>query len=226
MHQRIVFTESDDRTIIDYMENKPATDMTPYATLSKMLGYPTGAIYDRYTIKLVYGDKVVKGRYTDNENREIMKTIFKLNKNALEHHYTLTDPIWTELGSQLNRLPLSIFDHWEKFIKPQIILFENKIEDIRPVLIGYFVEKGIKFRSEIYWGEVSKDKRFKGINPAFLCTKLSRMVYDVKKANPGIELDITIEDLCQYSDERGRKPRIDKSVRRLIENYENIQNSM
>ena len=52
------------------------------------------------------------------------------------------------------------------------------------------------------------------------------MVSDVKKANPGIERDITIEDLRQYSDERGRKPRIDKSVRSLIETYENIKNSM
>ena len=87
-----------------------------------MLGYLAGVILKRYTRKLKHGDKVVKGRFTDNENREIMKTIFKQNKNALKHHYTLTDPIWTELGTQLNRPPYNIFKHWEEFIQP---LFSN-----------------------------------------------------------------------------------------------------
>ena len=170
---------------------------------------------------------MVKGRYTDNENKEIMKTIFKQNKNALKHHYTLSDPVWTELGSQLNRLPLSIFHHWELFIKPHILLFENKIEDIRPVLIDYFVDKGIMFRSENNWSEISKDKRFRGINPYFLCYKFNQMVSVVKEATPGIERDdITIEDVRLYLDEKGRKPVIDKRVRRLIEDYENIKNSM
>ena len=171
----------------------------------------------------------MKGKFTVNENREIMTTIFKQNENALKHHYTLTDPVWTELGDKLNRRPENIFQHWEFFIKPRILQFENKmdIEDIRPVLFEYFVEKGILFRSEINWDEVSKDRRFKGINPYFLSSKLSKMVYDVKKANPGsTEHDITIEDLRQYSDERGKKPRIDKSVRGLIETYENIKNSI
>merc|ERR1712110_716299 len=59
--QKIVFTESDDRKIVDYMENKAADDRTPYATLSKILGYTRGSIQKRYTIILKTGDKVVKG---------------------------------------------------------------------------------------------------------------------------------------------------------------------
>ena len=172
---------------------------------------------------------MVKGRFTDNENREIMKTIFKQNKNALEHHYTLTDPVWTELGDQLNRRPEIIFQHWERFNKQHLLQYENQteIEDIRPVLIGYFVEKGIKFRSEINWRDISKDKRFKGINPFFLTNKLNEMVSHVKRANPGIERDnITIEDVRQFLDEKGKKPFIDKHVRRLIEDYVNFKNSM
>ena len=158
-----------------------------------------------------------------------MKTIFKQNKNALEHHYTLTDPIWNELGSHFNRLPQIIFHHWELFMKPTILQYENKMEigDIRRILIGYFVEKGIKFRCEINWGEVAKDIRFQGMTPVFLSNKLAQMVDKVKKANPEIEgRDITIKDLQQYLVERARKPRVDKRVRRLIEIYENIKTSM
>merc|ERR1711976_105773 len=115
-----------------------------------------------------------------------MKTISKQNENALNHHYTLSDLIWTELGSKLNRPPYIIFERWGRSIQPHILLFDNKIEDIRPILIDYFVEKGIKFRSEINWGEISKDERFKGINPYFLSYKLNQMVLHVKRANPGI----------------------------------------
>ena len=227
--QKIVFTESDDRQIIDYMENNAATDMTPYSTLSKMLGYTRGSIQKRYTLVLkTGGDKVVKGRYTDNENREIMNTIFKQNENALKHYYTLSDQLWTELGIQLNRRPRNIFDHWEAFIKPRIIQFENKIEikDIRPVLIDYFLEKGIMFRSETNWGEIVKDKRFKGLTPHFLQRSYCNMVGAFKKANPGVEVDdITSEALHQYLDQRVRKPKINKPIRRLIEDYVNIKNS-
>merc|ERR1712105_566163 len=123
--------------------------------------------------------------------------------------------MWTELGIQLNRHPCYIFDHWEEFIKPRILQFENKIEieDIRPVLIDYFLEKGIMFRTKVNWGEVVKDQRFKGTTPGFLSHKLAQMVSLVKKANPGIEGDdITIEDLRQYLDERAKKPYTDKRV--------------
>ena len=53
------------------------------------------------------------------------------------------------------------------------------------------------------------------------------MVGDFKKANPGFEApDITIEDIRQYLDERAKNPKIHKRVRRIIEDYENIKNSM
>ena len=83
------------------------------------------------------------------------------------------------------------------------------------------------FRSEINWDEISKDERIQGISPYFLSNKLSQMVSIVKKANPGVEVhDITIEDVRQFLDEKGRKPIMDKRVKKLIEDYVNIQNSM
>ena len=88
--------------------------------------------------------------------------------------------------------------------------------------------KGVKFRSEINWGEIIKDKRFKGkTTPLFLSRKFADMMSGVKKANPDIEArDITIEDLRQYSDERAKIPYKDKHFSTLIEDYVNIKNSM
>ena len=117
---------------------------------------------------------------------------------------------------------LSLGEHWEVFIKPHILLFENKmeIEDIRHTLFDYFVEKGIKFRSEINWGEIVKDERFEWISPYFFYYKLSQMVGDFKKANPNIEVhDITIEDLRQYLDERARNPDTDYHISKPLEDY-------
>ncbi len=66
------------------------------------------------------------------------------------------------------------------------------------------------FRSEINWGEIVKDKRFKGMTTYFLHKKLNVLVGNVNKANPGSELDdITIEVLRQYLDERAQNLRKD-----------------
>ena len=114
-------------------------------------------------------------------------------------------------------------------VKPRILQFENKmeIEDIRPILVDYFVEKGIMFRNETNWGEIVKDKRFKGTTPHFLQRSYCNLVAAIKKANPGIEVDdITSEALHQYLDERARNPKTDNRFRRLIEDYMNIKNSM
>ena len=227
--QKIVFSKKDDRIFVDYIEKYGAEDRTPYATLAKKTGYPADSIRMRYTQILKHRDKEVKGRFTVNENREIMKTIFKQNKNALKHHYTLSDPIWNELGIQLNRPPYIIFDHWKAVIKPRILQSENKIEneDFRRVLIDFFIEMGIRFRSEINWAEIVDDKRFEGMTPAVLSNRLQQMVSAVKMLNPGIERDdITIEDLRQYLDERAKIPYKDKRVSTLIKDFKNIKNSM
>ena len=41
---KIVFTKSDDRTIVEYMQNKTESDKTPWSSLSKILGYPARAL--------------------------------------------------------------------------------------------------------------------------------------------------------------------------------------
>jgi hypothetical protein len=84
---KIVFTESDDRKIVHYMINYAESDRMPYSSLSKMLGYPANTIHNRYTKILQHGGKVVTGRYTSKENREIMENIFEENENALNHLY-------------------------------------------------------------------------------------------------------------------------------------------
>ena len=231
--QKIVFTESDDKIIVDYMENNTDTDRTPYASLSKMLGYTRGAIYNRY-VQILKPDskrkrKVVTGGYTGKETKEIMETIFQDNKDSSKHKFTNSDPIWDKLGKKLNRRQQYLYYHWEGVIKPHILMFENgrEKEDIRRVLIDYFVDNGIMFRNETNWSEIVKDERFTGTTPYFLQDIYSNLLNSVKRANPGTAGDeVTSEALLQYLDTRARNPRKLNSITKLIEDYVNIKNSV
>ena len=225
--KRIVFTESDDRKIVEYMAKNAESDRTPYSSLSKMLGYPRTIIHKRYTKILQPGGKVVTGRFTKKEDREIMETIFEENENALNHYFASSDPMWDKLGTKLNRRPYSLYLRWEGVIKPQVLMYQNGVDhlDFRPILIDYFIEKGILFRNETNWSEIVKDQRFKGTTPHFLQRKYCNLVSAVKKTNPGIEDDdVTSELLLQYLDHRSHNP-TKNYYSRLISDYVTIKNS-
>ena len=225
---RIVFTESDDKQILDYMHNKAEADKTPFSSLSKMLGYPIDTIWNRYTNILLPGGKVVTGKYSDKENWEIMKTFFEEYENALNQFISPSDPIWDKLGTKLNRRPYNLFKHWERVIRPQLLMYQHGVYDVdfRPILIDYFIENGILFRNETNcnWSEIVKDKRFKGTTPEYLIKIYADLVTKVKRSNPGIEDDdITSEVLREYLDKRSQKHRKGHSM--LIQDYVSIKNS-
>ena len=143
------------------MANEAKTDRTPYASLSKMLGYSRNSIHMRYNKTLKQGCNH-SGAYTNEENSAIMLALFQKNKNAQNQYSVQDDIVWENLSKILHRTPHNIYKHWEGVIRPSILMFENGMEnvDFRPILIDYFVENGIKFRSEIKWSEIMKDERF------------------------------------------------------------------
>merc|ERR1712147_77572 len=157
-----------------------------------MLGYSRRAIHNRYTRILLPG-KVVTGVYSNRENRAIMETLFEENDNAVNYYFRESDPVWDKLGAKLNRRPVYLFKHWERVIRPQILLYQNGVDhvDFRPILVDYFIEKGILFRKETNcnWSEIAKDKRFKGTTPFYLAKIYGDLVAKVKETNPGIEDD-------------------------------------
>ena len=225
LDQVVVFTERDDKQILEYMANEAKTDRTPYASLSKMLGYSTRSIHTRYNQKLKHGCKN-SGAYTDEENRAIMLTLFQENKNAQNQHYVQYDIVWKNLSKKLNRTPYNIYHHWEGVIRPSILMFENGMEnvDFRPILIDYFVENGIKFRSEIKWSEVMEDERFSATTAYFLQLKYGHLVTAFKKANPGIkDIEVTSEALQSYL--AGSKSTY-KVKTKLLEDYVTIKNAL
>merc|ERR1711862_234099 len=147
------------------------------------------------------GGKEITGKYSNKENRLIMETVFEENEDALNYHYVYTDPVWVKLGSKLNRRPINLYQHWERLIRPQILMYENGVDqvDFRPILVDYFIEKGILFRNETNWSEIVKDKRFKGITPRYLMKIYGQLVSEAKKTNPGMkDDDITSEVLREY----------------------------
>ena len=228
LDQIVVFTERDDNKILDYMANEAKTDKTPYASLSKMLGYSRQSISVRYNKTLKHGCKN-SGPYTDEENRAIILALFQKNKNAQNQYYVPDDIVWKNLSKKLHRTPLNIYYHWEGVIRPSILMFENGMEnvDFRPILIDYFVENGIKFRSDIKWSEIMKDERFSGVTTAsFLQQKYGDLVRNVKKANPGIkDIEVTSEALQRYL--AGTRSKSTYKVKtKLLEDYVKIKNAL
>ena len=228
LDKRVVFTERDDKQILEYMANEAKTDRTHWASLSKMLGYSADSIRIRYKYILKHGCKNL-GAYTDDENRAIMLTLSKENTNLQNQYCVPDDIVWENLSKKLNRTPLSIYHHWEGVIRPSILMFENGMEnvDFRPILIDYFVENGIKFRSEIKWSEIMEDDRFSGMTTAkSLQMKYGVVVRAFKRANPGIkDHEVTSEALQSYL--AGTRTKSSYKVKtKLLEDYVKIKNAL
>ena len=228
--QKIIFTEEDDKTIIDYLNNNKK-DSTPFRTLSKMLGYPRSVIYQRNNRILQHGgDKFKRGVYTDEENKEIISAVFHDNKNALQDSHLPSDPLWEKLGRKLKRRPFGIYQHWEVAIKVYLLKYEHGREDVdfRIILIDYFLENNIMFRNETSWSEVMKDERFKGTTAAYLQRLYCDLIRKVKKKYPGIEEDeITSQTIKSYLDGRKRFNKKGKDAYlRLTEDYVSIREKM
>lgn len=229
--QKIIFTEEDDQIILDYMKNNSKTDKTPFVSLSKLLGYPAGTIHVRNKRVLQQRDKTKKGVYTEEESMEIMNGVFQDNKDALNHCYSPSDPVWEKIGRKLNRNPFGIFHHWEAVIRSILLSHENGKEnvDFRPILIDYFIEKGIRFRNETNWSDVIEDERFKGTTPLHLQRQYCNMVGQVKRKDPNIgDGEITSEVLKSWYDGiRKHKTKMENGgFSRLIQHYVAIKEKL
>ena len=231
--KRVVFTETDDKQILEYMSNEANRDSSPYASLSRMLGYPVGSIQNRYIRILKPGCNKPgsgRGRYTDDENKEIMQIIFKENENAQHHYYSPYDQIWVKLSAKLNKSPFNIFLHWEGMMRPHILMFEHGLEnvDFRPILVDYCVENNITFRNEINWSEIAKDARFRGTTAYYLQKLYNNLVVAVKKTNPGMkDNEVTSEILQSYLASRVTRTRnYQKDTKRLCDDYLIIKNAL
>ena len=216
IRKRITFTEEDDKTIIDYLKHNK-TDKAPFVSLSKVLGYPSSVIHLRTKRILQQGDKRKAGPYSEEENREIMTSVFQDNKDALNQLSVPSDPLWSRLGKKLNRRPHNVHQHWEIVLKGALLLYEHKKEnvDFRPIMIDYFVENNIKFRNETNWDEVMKDDRFKGTTSTILQRFYCDLVWRVKKKYPGIEdSEITIKVIKSNLDGiiKSVQPKMQKAV--------------
>ena len=230
LDRRVVFTENDDKRIMEYMSNEANTDSSPYASLSRMLGLRRESIRTRYVRILRPGSKKGDGEeFTVDENREIMQTIFKENKNALNHNYSELDQVWIKLSTKLNRRPFNLYQHWEDPIRPHIMMFEHGMEnvDFRPILIDYCVDNNIIFCNEANWTEIAEDVRFRGTTPHYLRRLYKNLMSNFKTKNPGIrDSEVTSLAIQSYLAKSGRKKKPRKKNSNLFEDYLVIKNSL
>ena len=162
-----------------------------------------------------------------------MTAVFQDNKDALNHLYITSDPLWERLGQKLNRRPFGVHQHWETMLKRSLLLYEHKKEnvDFRHIMIDYFVEN-IKFRSETNWNYVMKDERFKGTTANIIQRQYCDLVWKVNKKYPGIEdSEITSKVIKSYLDGininyKCQTKNAKEVYSRLIEDYVAIKEKM
>ena len=230
--QKIIFTEEDDKRIVNYLKNNRDTDKTPFVSLSKLLGYPPSTIHLRYKrILQQQGDKRKSGAFTAIEDQEILTAVFQDKKDALDQSYLPSDPLWDQLGRKLNRQPFGIYQHWEMVIRANLLLYEHGMEnvDFRAILVDYFIEKNIQFRNETNWSAIMEDERFKGTTPFYLQRQYCNLVGKVRKKYPEIEDDeITSQFLKSYLDGIGkRQNKIEKGgFSTLIQDYVSMKEKL
>ena len=211
--KRVAFTETEDKQILEYMSNEGNTDSSPYASLARKLGRSRMNIRSRYLTILKGGFNKAGtrgGRFTDDEDKEIMQMLFKENKKALHHYFSPNDQVWVKLSTKLNRGPFNIFLHWEGMMRPHILMFEHGLEnvDFRPILVDYCVDNNIMYRNETNWSEIGKDARFSATTAYYLQKLYNNLVVAVKKTNPGMkDNEVTSETLQSYLATRATRTR-------------------
>ena len=153
-------------------------------------------------------------------------------KDALNHSYLESNPLWDQLGKQLNRQPLRIQQRWEQVIRATLLMYEHGMEnvDFRAILVDYFVENNFQYRNETKWSDIMEDERFKArTTPLYLQQQYGTLVKIVKKKYPDIEdVEITSQFLKSYLDGIGkRQTKIGKGgFSRLIQDYIAIKDKL
>ena len=154
--------------------------------------------------------------------------LIKENKNALHHYFSAYDQVWEKLSTKLNRSPYSIYERWERVMKPHILMFEHGLEnvDFRPILVDYCVDNNIVFRNETNWREIAKDARFRGTTAHYLLDLYRDLLKTVKRTNPGLkDYEVTSEKLQNYLATRAKNRKLSKKYKKLHEDFLKIRNA-
>ena len=156
--RNVEFTEEEDQIILSFMETEGAASRHPWAALSTQLDRARDSIQKYYKLTLKHKNKKKSGKFTAEEDKMIMESVFEADDNALENVVGTSHEVWVKLGEQLDRRPRNVYEHWKQYIHPHLTRYNAGIheDDIKDKLVNFCVKKRIKFRQDADWEAISR----------------------------------------------------------------------
>ena len=72
-----------------------------------------------YEEVLQHKDKTKSGKFSIEEDREILKYVLRHHPDIIEgEEEDIKWAFWGDIGAKLNRKPLNVYTHWNKVIQP------------------------------------------------------------------------------------------------------------
>ena len=176
------FSPDEDKKILKHFNRnieEGAEEMKEIHNLAISLGRNHHSVYNRYFLILKHKDKQRVGKFSVDESKLIIKSVFACNENVLNDGMVLSS-VWENIGQQLNRKPRNVYTHWITLIHPLLLRFHSGTLEIDyfEVLILYMLKNNLQFPKDVNWKEVSELPEFLGTTGVYLHT-----LYCIKKCN-------------------------------------------
>jgi len=218
------FTENEKKIIKEHVSS--CENFRDWQSLADKLNRAPNIVRSYAVNCLRYEDKSRRGRFSLDETKKIIKTVFQKNKNALAN---TDDPlygtanIWNELAQDLNRPPKNVIDHWLFILQPLLTRYEAGVleVDFKIPLLEYCIENDIQYPQNANWKEISRCPQFYGTTPLYLSYIYKNIRQNTKTSNKIRDNSITTVMMLEYQTSTGQKKRNNKEENDILDCYKN-----
>jgi len=218
------FTENEKKIIKKHISS--CENFRDWPSLADKLNRAPTAVKCYAVNCLRYEDKSRRGRFSLDETKKIIETVFHKNKNALAN---TDDPlygtanIWNELAQDLNRPPKNVIDHWLFLLQPLLTRYEAGVleVDFKIPLLEYCIENDIQYPQNANWKEISRCPQFYGTTPLYLSYIYKNTRQNTKKSNKIRDNSITTVMMLEYQTSTRQKKRNNKEETDILDYYKN-----
>ena len=152
------FSEEEKQQIIAFVAERGRD----WAELSRITGRRPKAL-DHI---LSHGDKKRSGKFSLDESKEVMRQVFAACPTVLTGGEVggPDSEVFTKLGTKLDRIPHSVYQHWKSVIEPVLTRHQAGTLDVdhKDRIVRYMVSNGFKYKWDVNWGEVANLPQFRG----------------------------------------------------------------
>ena len=146
----------------------------------------------------------------------------------LEYPFTPTHPVWETLSEKLERPSKTLYDHFNRFIKPRLTNYVNGVDedvDMTLLVVDACVENNWVYLQDIDWDKLMKDQRFEGTTGTQIRNYYHMAKDHTKKKYPEIkDHEVTSEFILRrYLNERTQGKTKHKMVKQLVQDYEDLR---